>query len=156
MNIKNHETYIWKWSNWKIYVSLKLGYTFLLLVTFYLFQTFGSKMFGELRWAVPVFVALSTFGGVNGILFTSGRLFLSGAQEGHLPSFFSFIHIRNFTPVPSLIFTVSKLIPVLNYVIKHYAMKACEGVVSGYDKVIPVTKQHIKAYRGYASQMNCS
>ncbi|XP_069691973.1 large neutral amino acids transporter small subunit 1 isoform X2 [Periplaneta americana] len=67
--------------------------------------TFGNKMFGTLRWAVPVFVALSTFGGVNGILFTSARLFLAGAQEGHLPPFFSFIHIRKFTPVPSLLFT---------------------------------------------------
>jgi amino acid transporter len=90
-----------------------MEYTFLLFLTFGCFQTFGNKVFGELRWAVPVFVALSTFGGVNGILFTSGRLFLSGAQERHLPAFFSFIHIRNFTPVPSLIFTVSKVIPYL-------------------------------------------
>ncbi|XP_067007299.2 large neutral amino acids transporter small subunit 1 [Anabrus simplex] len=67
--------------------------------------TFGNKMFGSFSWAVPVFVALSTFGGVNGILFTSARLFLVGSQEGQLPSLFSFIHVRKFTPVPSLLFT---------------------------------------------------
>ncbi|GLG95853.1 Large neutral amino acids transporter small subunit 2 [Gryllus bimaculatus] len=67
--------------------------------------TFGNKMFGQLHWVVPVFVALSTFGGVNGILFTSARLFLAGSQEGHLLPVFSFIHIRRFTPIPSLLFT---------------------------------------------------
>lgn len=65
-------------------------------------------MFGSFSWAVPVFVALSTFGGVNGILFTSARLFLIGAQEGQLPEVFSFIHIKTYTPVVSLVFTVSK------------------------------------------------
>ncbi|KAL1124286.1 hypothetical protein AAG570_002055 [Ranatra chinensis] len=67
--------------------------------------TFGKKMFGGVSWAVPLFVALSTFGGVNGILFTSARLFLTGALRGHLPAFFSYIHVRRCTPVPSLIFT---------------------------------------------------
>ncbi|KAK9870588.1 hypothetical protein WA026_008151 [Henosepilachna vigintioctopunctata] len=66
---------------------------------------FGAKMFGSFNSLVPVFVALSTFGGVNGILFTSSRLFLTGSQEGHLPEFFSYIHAERMTPVPSLIFT---------------------------------------------------
>ncbi|RZF42022.1 hypothetical protein LSTR_LSTR003527 [Laodelphax striatellus] len=67
--------------------------------------TFGNKMFGRLSWTVPVFVALSTFGGVNGILFTSSRLFLTGAQQGHLPAVFSYIHVKRCTPIPSLVVT---------------------------------------------------
>lgn len=64
-------------------------------------------MFGSFSWTVPIFVALSTFGGVNGILFTSSRLFITGAQQGHLPPVFSYVHFRKCTPIPSLIFTVS-------------------------------------------------
>lgn len=56
---------------------------------------------------IPVFVALSTFGGVNGVLFTSARLFATGAQEGHMPAFFSLFHIEKQTPIPALMFTVS-------------------------------------------------
>jgi solute carrier family 7 (L-type amino acid transporter), member 5 len=68
-------------------------------------QTFGNKVFGSFSWLIPIFVALSTFGGVNGVIFTSARLFATGANEGHLPSFFALFHIKNQTPICSLIFS---------------------------------------------------
>lgn len=70
--------------------------------------TFGNRMFGPLAFMVPIFVALSTFGGVNGVLFTSARLFATGAQEGHLPMVFQLFHVKEQTPIPSLLFSVSK------------------------------------------------
>lgn len=69
--------------------------------------TFGNRMFGPLAFMVPIFVALSTFGGVNGVLFTSARLFATGAQEGHLPKVFQLFHAKEQTPIPSLLFSVS-------------------------------------------------
>ncbi|XP_054283018.1 Y+L amino acid transporter 2 [Macrosteles quadrilineatus] len=86
--------------------------------------TFGDRMFGPVSWTVPVFVALSTFGGVNGVVFTSARLFCTGAQEGHLPELFSHIHVEKRTPIPGLIFccavslvmvTVSDVFALINY-----------------------------------------
>ncbi|ELU15752.1 hypothetical protein CAPTEDRAFT_147775 [Capitella teleta] len=35
--------------------------------------TFAERLYGMFWWIMPIFVALSTFGGVNGILFTTAR-----------------------------------------------------------------------------------
>ena len=36
-------------------------------------QTFADRTLGVMSWIMPLFVAASTFGGLNGAIFTSAR-----------------------------------------------------------------------------------
>ena len=74
---------------------------------------------------MSIFVACSTFGGVNGTLLTASRLFMCGAREGQMPGILTTIHTERSTPVPSIICLTlmclcylcsSDLILLMNYV----------------------------------------
>ncbi|KAF8774641.1 Y+L amino acid transporter 2-like [Argiope bruennichi] len=65
--------------------------------------TFADSLYGSMAWVMPVFVAMSTYGGVNGILFTSSRLFYAGAEQGQMPRILSMIQVKHLTPAPAVI-----------------------------------------------------
>ncbi|KAF8367411.1 aat-2 [Pristionchus pacificus] len=65
--------------------------------------TFANRIMGPFAFIMPIFVAMSCIGGLNGILFTASRMFFSGAREGQLPELLSMISILYLTPMPSLI-----------------------------------------------------
>jgi len=67
--------------------------------------SFGNVMFGALSWTVPVAVAISTIGSLNGCLFTSARVVLVGAQDRQLPSFLAMLDAKHCNPTPAIIIT---------------------------------------------------
>ncbi|XP_011305349.1 large neutral amino acids transporter small subunit 1 isoform X2 [Fopius arisanus] len=87
--------------------------------------TFANRLFGFMAWTIPVFVALSTFGAVNGILLTSSRLFYAGACEGQMPEILTMIQVSRLTPAPAVLcmallsmlyLTSSDINALINYV----------------------------------------
>lgn len=61
--------------------------------TFALSQTFGEKLLGVMSWIMPISVALSTFGGVNGSLFTSSRSVLPSIYPSILSIHALWLHV---------------------------------------------------------------
>ncbi|XP_077588636.1 cystine/glutamate transporter isoform X1 [Stigmatopora nigra] len=65
--------------------------------------TFAKKLMGNFSFAVPVFVALSCYGSMNGCLLVISRMFLVASREGQLPQVYSMIHVRRNTPIPAVL-----------------------------------------------------
>lgn len=65
--------------------------------------TFADLTLGPVRWLMPILIAISIMGTMNGTALSMSRLFFIGAGNGHLPQFVSMIHFKRFTPTPSLV-----------------------------------------------------
>lgn len=77
--------------------------------------TFADRVLGPVKHLMPLFVAISCIGSVNGIIFTSSRMFFAGARDGQLPELLAMISIRYFTPVPSLLILCILSVLMLNF-----------------------------------------
>lgn len=66
--------------------------------------SFGEKVIGKYSPIISVFVALSTFGFLNGILFSTSRIIFGAARNNHMPVMLAFINVKYLTPMISVIF----------------------------------------------------
>ncbi|XP_074925070.1 cystine/glutamate transporter-like isoform X3 [Chelonoidis abingdonii] len=64
--------------------------------------SFAQKAFQRLVSVIPILVALSCFGTMNGGIFTFSRTLFVASREGQWPPLFSMIHIRRHTPLPAV------------------------------------------------------
>ncbi|KAJ1077556.1 hypothetical protein K5549_010883 [Capra hircus] len=69
--------------------------------------SWGSQVLGAWAWLVPLAVALSSFGSVNGSFFSGSRVSYVAAREGHLPQLLSMVHVHRPTLAPALMFTTA-------------------------------------------------
>lgn len=88
------------------------------------FQTFAQRLYSHGWWIMSIFVALSTFGGVNGAMLTTSRIFFVAGEENQMPRIMAFLHIHKLTPLPAVVFTaffsllylsVTDLYKLMNY-----------------------------------------
>ena len=69
---------------------------------------FVSDVIGtKAGYIMPILVALSCYGSVNGYVFTCCRVTLAAGREGHMPKIFGMIHRRRLTPIPSIILSTT-------------------------------------------------
>jgi len=65
--------------------------------------TFAANTLGPLQWIMPIAIAISVSGTMNGTALSMSRLFFIGAGNDHLPQVVAMINYKRFTPIPSLL-----------------------------------------------------
>ena len=66
--------------------------------------TFADRVLGPAAFLIPLGVALSVAGALNGTVMSTSRICFAAARQGHMVDIISFIHVRNLTPTPALLF----------------------------------------------------
>ncbi|XP_037099293.1 cystine/glutamate transporter isoform X1 [Syngnathus acus] len=66
--------------------------------------TFANRALQAVSPVIPLLVALSCLGALNGGFLTAPRMLFVGAREGQWPHIFSMIHIHRRTPLPAVLF----------------------------------------------------
>uniref|UniRef100_A0AC34Q1P6 Large neutral amino acids transporter small subunit 1 n=1 Tax=Panagrolaimus sp. JU765 TaxID=591449 RepID=A0AC34Q1P6_9BILA len=67
--------------------------------------TFAEKFYGPVAIIMPILVACSCFGTVNGVMLTSSRLFYVAGRNKHMPTVLSYLNPYWNTPIPAVMFT---------------------------------------------------
>lgn len=65
--------------------------------------TFANSTLGPMKWIMPILIAISVSGTMNGTALSMSRLFFIGAGNNHLPQVVSMINVKRLTPIPSLL-----------------------------------------------------
>jgi len=65
--------------------------------------TFADKTMGQFAVVMPLFVACSVFGAMNGQILGNSRVYFQGACDGCLPQVVAMISFKKLTPAPALI-----------------------------------------------------
>lgn len=68
---------------------------------------FAERAYGSSwGWTMQLLVAIAALGTLHTWMFSSSRLFCTGARNGHLPDALSLTGIKTRTPIPSILFIV--------------------------------------------------
>ncbi|KAI6176831.1 Large neutral amino acids transporter small subunit 1 [Aphelenchoides bicaudatus] len=101
---------------------------------------FANHVFGKFAFIMPIFVACSTLGSANGVIFTSSRLFFVGAREQQMPEILAMVNPRTRTPIPAVTLTgllaigylalSNNVIKLINYIAISYWLAIAGAIAS--------------------------
>ncbi|THD23970.1 Large neutral amino acids transporter small subunit [Fasciola hepatica] len=123
--------------------------------------TFASRVYGPVWWIMPIFVACSTFGGVNGTIMTTSRIFFVASRENQMPRVCSFLQMDLLTPIPAVIITciisivylltgsINSLITYLGFV-QWLAIGLCVFIVIVFRFTRPDAERPVRAPIAFA------
>ncbi|XP_074643447.1 Y+L amino acid transporter 2-like isoform X2 [Tubulanus polymorphus] len=100
--------------------------------------TFGNKLFGVMSWCIPLLVALSTLGSLNGGFVVAPRVIFVAARQGHLPHCLALVSLKYVTPITACIFTGLLTVIVVVFSVDLYKLISYFSFLSTLMLVVPV------------------